>query len=272
MPPPSSAPPFNPTGQTTTVIAVGDIGWCGSAAIPLTARLIERNEGQLLLSGDLAYMQGSLTDFQRCFEPFYGQFRNRWRPVPGNHEYDTPNAAGYFQFFGSAAGPAGRGYYSFRAGDWLVLMLDSNLPSNAGSMQYEFVRAELQINRNPCAMAVWHHPLFTSGPNGPSVGLRDLWALLQSFQADVVINGHDHLYERFGKQDAEGRPDLRGMRQFIAGTGGARLYDFHRAAANSQARMSAHGVLKFTLSPTTYSWAFLETSGAISDAGAEVCH
>jgi hypothetical protein len=135
------------------VIAVGDIGWCGSTAIPLTARLIERNEGQLLLSGDLAYMHGSLTDFQRCFEPFYGQFRNRWRPVPGNHEYDTPNAAGYFQFFGSAAGPGGRGYYSFRTGDWLVLMLDSNLPTNTGSMQFEFVRAELQSNSNPCAMA-----------------------------------------------------------------------------------------------------------------------
>lgn len=251
---------------------VGDIGWCGSAAIPLTARLIERSEGQLLLSGDLAYMQGSMTDFQRCFEPFYGQFRHRWRPVPGNHEYDTPNAAGYFQFFGNAAGPAGRGYYSFRTGDWLVLMLDSNVATNPGSPQYEFVRTELQINRNPCAMAVWHHPLFTSGPNGPSVGLRDLWALLQSYQADVVVTGHEHFYERFGRQDAAGRADSLGVQQFIAGTGGARLYDFHRSAANSQARLSAHGVLKLSLSPVSYSWAFLETTGAISDAGSEMCH
>jgi acid phosphatase type 7 len=271
-PPLPGVPPFNPTGQTVSVLAVGDIGWCGSPAIPLTARLIERNEGQLLLSGDLAYMQGSLTDFQRCFEPYYGQFRHRWRPVPGNHEYDTPNAAGYFQFFGSAAGSFGRSYYSFRAGDWLVLMLDSNVPTNAGSMQYEFVRAELQTNRNPCAMAVWHHPLFTSGPNGPSVGVRELWALLQTHQADVVVNGHEHLYERFARQDAEGRADARGLQQFIAGTGGARLYDFHRSAGNSLARLSAHGVLKLTLSPTSYSWTFLETSGATGDAGAEYCH
>lgn len=271
-PGPPSGPPFNPTGQTAIVLAVGDIGECNSAAVPLTARLVERNDGEVLLPGDLAYMHGSISDFQRCFEPWWGQFRHRWRPVPGNHEYETPGAAGYFQFFGPATGQGGRSYYSFRAGDWLVLMLNSNIPTARGTPQYEFVRGELIANRNPCTVAVWHHPLFTSGPNGPNPFMREMWALLYEHNADMIVAGHDHLYERFGKQDTEGRADPRGIRQFIAGTGGARLYDFQRTAANSEARVKAHGVLRLTLNPTSYAWSFLDTNGAVADAGADGCH
>ena len=265
-------PPFNPTGQTAVVLAVGDIGECNSQAVPLTARLVERNDGQVLLSGDLAYMHGSMSDFQRCFEPWWGQFRHRWRPVPGNHEYETPGAAGYFQFFGAATGQGGRSYYSFRAGDWLVLMINSNIPTARATPQYEFVRAELIANRNPCAVAVWHHPVFSSGPNGPNPSMRDMWALLYEHNADVIVAGHDHFYERFSKQDTEGRADPRGMRQFIAGTGGARLYDFQRTAANSEARVKTHGVLRLTLNPTNYAWSFLDTNGAVADAGLDACH
>ena len=266
-----SGPPFTPTGQTAVVLAVGDIGECNSVGVPLTARLVERSEGQVLLPGDLAYMHGSMSDFQRCFEPWWGQFRHRWRPAPGNHEYETPGAAGYFQFFGAAAGQGGRSYYSFRAGDWLVLMLNSNIPTGRGTPQYEFVRTELVSNRNPCALAVWHHPVFTSGPNGPSPFMRDLWALLYENNADVIVNGHDHLYERFGRQDVEGRADPRGMRQFIAGTGGARLYDFQRSAANSESRVKAFGVLHLTLNPTNYAWSFVDTNGGVADSGADGC-
>ncbi len=254
------------------VAAVGDIGECGSAAVPLTARLVEQISGPLLLAGDLAYMHGSPSDFQRCFEPAWGQFRHRWRPSPGNHEYETPGAAGYFQYFGSAAGQGARSYYSFRAGDWLVLMLNSNIPAGIGSPQFDFVRSELQANGNPCTMAVWHHPLFTSGPNGPNIFMRDMWALLYERGADVIVAGHDHLYERFGKQDVDGRSDARGLRQFIAGTGGARLYNFQRTAANSQSRVNAHGVLRLNLHTSTYDWAFIDTNGAIADTGADGCH
>jgi hypothetical protein len=121
-------------------------------------------------------------------------------------------------------------------------------------------------------MAVWHHPLFTSGPNGPNMFMRDMWALLYERGADVIVAGHDHLYERFGKQDVDGRSDARGLRQFIAGTGGARLYNFQRTAANSQSRVNAHGVLRLNLHTSTYDWAFIDTNGAIADTGADGCH
>jgi 3',5'-cyclic AMP phosphodiesterase CpdA len=253
-------------------VAVGDIGWCGSTGVEQAARVADGIDGQIVLAGDLAYMQGSMQDYLKCFDPAWGHFRRRWRPVPGNHEYETPGAAGYFQYFGEAAGPQGRSFYSFRAGDWLVLMLDSNVPVRQGSAQYEFVRTELEASRATCTAAVWHHPLFSSGPNGPNAFMRDIWSLMYRLNADVVIAGHDHLYERFGKQDVDGRSDVRGLRQFIVGTGGARLYDFHRVEANSQARIKLHGVLRLTLQPTSYQWAFIDATGVVADAGTDGCH
>jgi acid phosphatase type 7 len=274
LPPAGPGPggsPFTPAGQTARVLAVADIGECGSPGVEQTARLVERSDGLVLLAGDLAYYQGSIADFVKCFDPTWGPFRPRWRPVPGNHEYETPGAAGYFQYFGSEAGP-GRSYYSFRTGDWFVLMLDSNIAAGVGSPQFQFARSELQASTATCTMAVWHHPLYSSGPNGPSLFMRDMWRLLYDSNVDVVVSGHDHLYERFGKQDADGRSDAGGMRQFVAGTGGAQLYLFQRMSPNSQARISAHGVLRLTLNPTSYEWGFVDVTGATADAGSDSCH
>jgi hypothetical protein len=271
--PPPPGPPFSPSLQTARVVVVGDIGMCSErVAVERTAALVERSPGDLLLAGDLAYMQGSLQNFRDCFDPAWGKFRGRWRPVPGNHEYETAAAAGYRQYFGDSAGAVGRTYYSFRTGDWLVLMIDSNESVRTGSAQYEFVRAALTATRAPCTLAVWHHPLFTSGPNGPQNYMRDVWRLLYDNDADVVVAGHDHLYERFGKQDVDGRSDVRGLRQFIAGTGGAQLYDPQRQEANSQIRLKAHGVLQLTLAPNGYQWAFVDVTGATLDSGADGCH
>jgi acid phosphatase type 7 len=271
QPPPAS--PFAPSGETVRVLAVADVGMCTErASVEATAALVDRLPGELLLAGDLAYMQGTIQNFTECFDPAWGKFRNRWRPVPGNHEYETAGAAGYRQYFGDTAGPVGRTYYAFRTGDWLVIMIDSSDAVRAGSAQYEFVRTTLAATPAPCTMAVWHHPLFTSGPNGPQPFMRDMWRLLYDNHADVIIAGHDHLYERFGKQDVDGRSDVRGLRQFIVGTGGARLYDFQRQEANSQARVRAHGVLQLTLAPNGYQWAFLDTAGTTRDTGADGCH
>lgn len=253
-------------------IGVADIGMCGRAAVAQTARLVASLEGHLLLAGDIAYPQGSLANLLDCFDPSWGQFRSRWHAAPGNHEYDTPGAVPYFSYFGEAAGTDGTGYYSLRLGEWLVLMLNSNVAAGRRSPQYEFAHAELQAQRTPCTMAVWHHPLFSSGPNGPNAYMRDMWALLEASRAEVILNGHDHLYERFARQMSDGRADpTNGIRQFTVGTGGADLYNFVRASANSEERIMRYGVIRFTLRPAQVEWEFMVTDGSVVDRGLDTC-
>jgi len=262
----------NRTGETAIVIGVGDIGQCGRAEVAQVASLVSRLEGSLLLAGDIAYFQGTAANFRDCFNPSWGQFRARWFAVPGNHEYESPGAAPYFTYFGEAAGPAGAGYHSIVRGDWLILMLNSNIPAAAGSPQFAFARAELAAQRTPCTMAVWHHPRFTSGPSGPNFFMHDMWALLESSRAEIILNGHDHLYERFARQMADGRADpANGIRQFTVGTGGAELYNFVRAAGNSEERIMRFGVLRLTLRPAQVEWEFLTLDGSVADGGLDTC-
>jgi hypothetical protein len=261
-----------PTGVTVHMIAAGDIGQCGRPEVAQTARLAAGLDGDVLLAGDIAYFQGTAANFRDCFNPFWGVFRSRWHPVPGNHEYESPNAGPYFDYFGDAAGPAGVGYYSFTAGDWLILMLNSNVPATRGSPQWEFARRELERQRTPCTMAVWHHPLFSSGPNGPNTFMRDMWALLEANRVEVIVNGHDHLYERFGRQTSTGDSDpVNGIRQFTAGAGGADLSGFVRVAANSEERIPKAGVIYFTLHPAQLDWAFHAIDGSVNDPGLDTC-
>ncbi len=258
--------------RNAEVIVVGDIGWCGSNAPAATAQLVDRLSGTLLLAGDIAYPNGSAADFQNCFHPTWGRFRDRWHAVPGNHDYLTPNAEGFFNYFGDAAGADRSGYYSILVGDWQVLMLNSNVPAQRNTAQWEFVRRELDLQRRPCTLAVWHHPLFTSGQNGPNPAMRDMYSLLEAGGADVIVNGHDHVYERFAKQTAEGRPADRGIRQFVAGTGGADLYRFITVAPNSETRIAQFGVLRLLLQPSSYRWEFTAVQGGLADSGSESCH
>jgi acid phosphatase type 7 len=263
---------FTSTGLTVNVMGVGDIGVCGRAEVAQTARLVAGLEGELLLAGDIAYFQGTAINFRDCFNPSWGQFRSRWHAVPGNHEYESPGAAPYFAYFGDAAGEGATGYYSFTAGDWTILMLNSNIAATRGSPQWEFARAQLEAQRTPCTMAVWHHPLFSSGPNGPNNFMRDMWALLETARVEVVLNGHDHLYERFARQTAAGVADpVNGIRQFTAGTGGAELYNVGRPAANSEERIVKHGVVRFTLRPAQVDWEFLAIDGTVADRGLDTC-
>lgn len=254
------------------MLGVGDIGMCGSPAVEQTARLVAGLEGDLILAGDIAYPQGTAVDFRDCFNPFWGQFRPRWHAVPGNHEYESANAAPFYTYFGSAAAPANVGYFSFMSGDWLILMLNSNIPATRGSPQWEFVRTELERQRTPCTMAVWHHPLFSSGPNGPSTFMRDMWELLETGRVEVVLSGHDHMYERFARQTAGGVPDpANGIRQFTVGTGGAELYNLARLSANSEERLIRHGVIRFTLRPAQVDWEFIGIDGLVGDRGLDTC-
>jgi 3',5'-cyclic AMP phosphodiesterase CpdA len=251
----------------------GDTGWCGSAVMPQLARLLTDLGGDIFLPGDLAYPSGTLTEFERCFDPDFGRFRSRMFPAPGNHDYVTAGADGYFTYFAERAGPGRRGYYSVRSSSWQVLMLNSNIPHGRNSAQFEWARSELVANPTRCTMAMLHHPFDTSGPNGSNPGQRDLWDMMHGLGVDVVVSGHDHLYERQAPQDANGRPDpARGIRLFTVGTGGAPPYSSARRAMNSESLISTHGLLRLKLDPALYEWEFMNTNGSVADRGLTVCH
>jgi 3',5'-cyclic AMP phosphodiesterase CpdA len=241
--------------------------------MPKVARLLDNLPGDILLTGDLAYMNGSAEDFRRCFDPDFGRLGGRLRPTPGNHDYGTANGDGYFSYFGARAGLDRRGFYAFRAASWKVLMLNSSVPVGRNSEQYVWVQRQLQEEPTRCTLVALHHPFDSSGTNGPNPWLRDMWELLHQHGVELVVASHDHLYERFAPRDADGRADAaRGVRQFTAGTGGAPLYNRGRAAANSETLVQAHGVLRLRLDPALYEWEFVDVTGATLDRGLNICH
>ena len=267
----STTPTAPPTGSTW-VSVVGDTGWCGSPVMTALARLMETLGGDILFAGDLAYDRGTLDEFRRCFEPAFGRLRTRSWAVPGNHEYMTSGATGFFSYFGNRAGPDVSGYYALRIAGWQVLMLNSNVPMTRGSRQFEFVRQQMQAAPR-CTLAVWHHPFDSSGPNGPNSNQRELWELLYDNNADVVVAAHDHLYERHAPMSGSLQSDpVRGVRLFISGGGGAPPYQRARAARNSEVMISTHGVLRLKLEPALYEWEFLGINGNVLDRGLNICH
>jgi hypothetical protein len=212
--------------------------------------------------------------YSSCYGTTWGRFRTRTRPSPGNHDYLTAGATPYFNYFGSAAGPRGRGYYSYDYGTWHIVSLNSEVATYAGSAQERWLRQDLATNPKRCTLAYWHKPLFSSGSMGASIGLRAIWQALYDRGVEVVLNGHDHDYERFAPQTPAGSANLtHGIRQFVVGTGGAPLLAFKTTFRNSQFRYNkAHGILKLTLSDGSYGWKFIAVSGAVIDAGQATCH
>ena len=271
---PISTTPTTPPAGSAWVNVFGDTGWCGSRVMPQLANLINTLGGDVLLAGDLAYDSGTVDEFRRCFDPDFGRFRSRLWAAPGNHDYQTPGAAGYFSYFGERAGPDRRGFYSVRIASWLVLMLNSNVPMGANSEQIEFVRRELDRSTARCTLAVWHHPFDSSGPNGGHAGQqRMLWDLMYQRNVDVVVTGHDHLYERHAPQDSnQRRDDVRGIRLFVSGGGGAPPYQVARGAVNSERVISTHGLLRLKLDAALYEWEFLNQTGNVLDRGLSICH
>jgi acid phosphatase type 7 len=266
-----AGPSPSPTGA---LVGAGDIADCVSPGAALTARLLDRFGGTVFTTGDNAYPTGSAESFRDCYHPTWGRHLRRTHPVPGNHDYQTPGAAAYYAYFGNQAGPAGLGYYSYYEGPWRVIALNSEIPVHPGSPQMDWLEAELRRERRRCTLAYWHRPLFSSGPNGNHHEMRDLWQTLYDANADVILVGHDHLYERFGPQDADGRPDqTRGLRQFTVGTGGGFLYEFRTVRPNSEVRITTWGVLSLSLLDGMYLWEFVSAENAVVlDSGSATCH
>jgi hypothetical protein len=270
-----------PPGEGAVLVGAGDVAECGDDDDERTADLVEQIPGTVFLAGDNAYPDGSPRQYRDCYGPSWGQFLDRTRPAPGNHEYQTRGAAGYLDYFGSRAEPNGTTWYSWEAGDWHVLMLDSDCSApevdgcNRGSAQEAWLRADLAASTARCTLAIWHHPRFSSGEHGNDGRTDFLWRALYDAGADVIVNGHDHDYERFAPQDPNGKADPeRGIRQFVVGTGGARLRDFQTVRANSEVRdAKTHGVIRLVLRPTGYDWLFIPVAGrSFTDEGSDDCH
>lgn len=273
---PSPNEPIPPPQSQETVIftGAGDIANCLTPEQgERVARLLDNIEGLIFTTGDNVYENGTLEEFQRCYTPTWGRHLARTRPSPGNHEYNTPGAAGYFQYFGDLAGPPGRGYYSYDHGTWKILSLNSMAPAGPESAQFNWVAQELKSNSARCTLAYWHHPVFSSGHDGNGTAMRAIFQLLFDNSADVVVVGHSHHYERFAPQDINGRAmPGRGIRQFVVGTGGTYFTNITAIQPNSEIRDGrTNGVLKLTLAPTSYTWEFVPAGGSFRDSGSDVC-
>jgi hypothetical protein len=265
------------------LVGAGDIAACGSRGDEATALLLDqilgRTDGTVFTAGDNVNSEGSLEQFRNCYGPTWGRFKARTWPVPGNHEYTVPHAAGYFDYFGKRAGARGRGVYSYNLGTWHIIALNSSIGAPPGSPQERWLRADLEANRTTaCTLAYWHYPVFGSYVQDKEAAglMRDVWKVLYEYRVDVVVNGHFHYYERFAPLDADGHADpQRGIREFIAGTGGAVLTKNlgERPLPNSEVRdNSTWGVLKFTLHPTSYDWEFIPVEGGtFHDSGSATC-
>lgn len=294
-PPPADAPATAVAiAGAAVLIGTGDIASCASTGDEATAQLVDSVlkadsaagvENHVFTLGDNVYPRGSARDFERCFTPSWGDPTKRimkWiRPSPGNHEHDTDFAAPYYRYFGARAGEPGKGYYSYTAGEWHVVVLNSVLavsprvPAADRRAQEEWLRRELAEHPTRCTLAYWHHPRFSSGTHGGVIRMEPIWRILYEGGVDLVFAGHDHHYERFLPQGPNATLDtLRGITQILVGTGGGTLRGLRRPyAANSAARIEGHfGVLKVTLGSGEYQHAFLDVAGRVWDRGGGRCH
>jgi hypothetical protein len=261
------------TAPDVVFAGAGDIVVCGSEAAAQTSRLLDRLPGFVFTLGDNVYPSSTADLLARCYEPTWGRHRARTYATPGNHDWEVQAGAPYFTYFGAAAGPAGLGYYSFDIGGWHGLSLNSNIPADAASAQYRWAKDEMARSPGVCTLAMWHHPVFSSGGYGNDPRMKQMWRLLDDSGVDLVLTGHEHSYERFAPQDADGRPDPLGMRQFVVGTGGAERRPFAAIQANSEARNhDTWGVLRLLLRSSRYEWDFLPAEGgSFTDHGTSEC-
>jgi len=267
---------FPPAPSPAVIAGAGDIAARGSSA-ELTARLLDEvNPDVVYTTGDNAYPDGAVADYASWYAPTWGRHKTKTRPTPGNHDYRQPGAGPYFDYFGGLAGERGKGYYAYSLGSWRLYALNSNISMAAGSPQETWLRADLAANPSACALAYWHHPRFSAGHYGDDTSSEPIWDALYDAGAELVLNGHDHNYQRYVPMRPDGTMDTaRGIREFVVGTGGNGHYslaprtDGRRDAAEAQ----TYGVLKLTLDLQAYDWQFIPEPGrSFTDVGSGICH
>jgi acid phosphatase type 7 len=274
-----------PQSHPFILVGAGDISSCKNPeGARATAKLIEQIPGTVFAAGDLAYESGSPDEFEFCYGPTWGRFKERTKPAMGNHEYVNPAAHGYFDYWGAQAGPRGKGYYSFEMGAWHIVVLNTNCyvknlgGCGAGSPQEAWLKEDLAKHANACIIAYGHHALFSSGifkKHAVHPELKQLWQDLYAAHADLVLAGHEHSYERFAPQDPDGKADTQhGIREIVVGTGGRSHDLLGFATQNSEVRdWDTYGVLKLMLDSGKYSWEFIPEEGrSFRDSGGGVCH
>ncbi len=274
-----------PADRPIRAWAVGDIACPGNESVTseachmrATSNLVvaDASFDTFFALGDLQYPAGSQADFLTGYAPSFGRVLDRTVPSPGNHEYATPAASGYFAYFGAAAHPQSAGYYSVDLGStWHVVVLNSNCSTvscSVGSSQEMWLRADLAASTRPCTIAIWHHPRFSSGIRvrlEPSV--LPFWDDLAVDGAELVLNGHEHQYERFAPQTPMGVSDSTGLREIVAGSGGRSLYVFGAPLPTSEFRTATFGALRLDLDELGYSWSFVDDNATVLDTGHGVC-
>jgi hypothetical protein len=267
--------PPPPPGQLV-LVGAGDIARCDNANGERTAVLLDQIEGIVFTAGDHVEPDAVPGGYDDCYGASWGRHKERTWPAIGNNDYYQGSAAGYFDYWGDRAGERDKGYYSYDAGAWHIVVLNSNLKHAAAALQEQWLRADLAANSKRCIMAYWHHPLFFTASVNRDLSVKPLWDALYEAGTALVVNGHRHHYERFAPQTPTGDLDPeRGIRQFIVGTGGAgrsSLTNVIRAANSEVLSSIAYGVLKLTLVPDGYSWEFIsESKRYFADAGTGTC-
>lgn len=248
---------------------IADIKFLSNARA--TAELLASIPGPKFTAGDNVQDSGAMFEYATWWKPTWGAMDRDMHPTIGNHD----KMSAYYEYFGTRAGPYGLGYYSYDLGNsWHVLSLNSNDTSAAGGAQYSWVLNDLAMSSRPCTIAIWHHPTVSSGENADESTMENIRRLFYSAGGEIVINGHNHIYERMLPSDAGyKRDDKYGLTQFVVGTGGYSLYSMPKLAPNSAVRFNQdHGVLSLTLGAGTYSWQFITVKNGVVDSGSGTCH
>jgi acid phosphatase type 7 len=264
----------SPARAGVLAYAAGDIAECEvgpqKSAAAQTARLIP-SDGVVFVVGDTTYPKADRATLESCYTPTWGKFLPRTYAVPGNHDYVDGSAKDFLDYFGART--PGRTWFRAQVGDWWVIGLDSNIGGAELDAQQAWLDEQLQAIEGDgrCVLAMWHHPLFSTGLHRrDGARMRPAWAALDRAGADLVLNGHEHFYESFDPRDASGHPGPTGLREIIAGTGGAHLYDLS-IAHGYKTYVRVHGLLELHLEKDHYQYAFRTLNGRIRDAGSAQC-